>query len=50
MLKVISRKIVRKTIEMVKKMADADDEDDDDESEEEEEEGGADNLKEEEKT
>lgn len=50
MLKVISRKIVRKTIEMVKKMADLDDEDEDEEWEEEEEEEENDDLKEEEKT
>lgn len=38
MLKVISRKIVRKTIEMIKKMADVDEEDEDESEEEEEEE------------
>lgn len=49
MLKVISKKIVRKTIDMIKKMAEPDD-DDDDEWEEEEEEDDNDALKEEEKT
>jgi hypothetical protein len=48
MLKVISRKIVRKTLEMINKMADVE-EDDDDEGEEEEEDNDK-SLKEEEKT
>lgn len=49
MLKVISRKIVRKTLEMIKKMADAEDDDDEGEEEEEEEDDEKD-LQEEEKT
>jgi hypothetical protein len=52
MLKVISRKIVKKTLELISKLADPeeDEEEDEDEASEEDDESEEDNMKEEEKS